>query len=509
MLSEDKKAHSNEGSVLDALVAQLPSLPPVIRYYDDFNDKVCSIQDPFHASEFQIFFRGVSVYIDFGRFPGAYGTLLKHVFLFLLEEDLGASSAAQYTQGAAHFSEDDVEALLSAGPTKIVPLWLCFLAREIPAEACHFGKALLRILCRHRLASWSDSYLDFLSKSLPFPAYDKYAGIRSGEAFLPVAEQSSIVRYLDDMATMASSPSQAERLQYSDLCDAAMLLCAFQFGMRPVQIAMLSLADVRIRDISADELATVHLTFRMVKQRRALAAKPLLRRVKREWSPLFIELMRQANERELHMVDRVFGVQSSNEAGRRIADLLRGLIGSESSARDLRHTAAQRLVDAGASQEELAEFLGHTDITTGLVYFDTSANQAERVNKALGISEIYQRVARIAHDRFITADDLIHLKGDQQIAGVPHGIPIAGIGGCSSGQPACPYNPILSCYGCRKFMPIHEAAIHHQVIADLRKVVLFFNEASRSESASPAYLQLQRTIAEVHTVIQEIEGDST
>ncbi|MBP0657292.1 site-specific integrase, partial [Mycobacterium tuberculosis] len=77
------------------------------------------------------------------------------------------------------------------------------------------------------------------------------------------------------------------------------------------------------------------------------------------------------------------------------------------------HTAAQRLVDAGASQEELAEFLGHSDMTTALVYYETSANQAERVNKALGISEIYQRVARIAHNRFIGPEELAQLKESQ------------------------------------------------------------------------------------------------
>jgi integrase len=508
MLSEDKKAQSIEDSALDALVAQLPSLPPVIRYYDDFSDKLCSINDPKHVRKFDINHGGSVTEIDFDRFPGPYGTLLKHVFLFLLGADLGAQTASGYVLGAKHLNLEDVEALWRAGPSEVTSLWRVLLARELPRDSYLCAKSILRLFCSYRLGGWSLSYSDFLRSSLTLPFLDKYAGIRSGEAFLPIDAQASIVRYLDHMAMMASAASQRERLQYLGLCDAAMLLCAFQFGMRPVQIAMLSFGDVRIRDTSADGLATVHLTFRMVKQRSASAAKPLLRRVKREWSPLFIELARQANDRKLHAVERIFGARSSQDAGRRIAALLRGLIGGESSARDLRHTAAQRLVDAGASQEELAEFLGHTDITTGLVYFDTSANQAERVNKALGISEIYQRVARIAHDRFITADDLIHLKGDQQIAGVPHGIPIAGIGGCSSGQPACPYSPILSCYGCRKFMPVREAATHHQVIADLRKVVLFFNEASRNESASPAYLQLQRTMVEVQTVIQEIEGDT-
>ena len=329
MLSEDRKTHSSEGSVLDAIVAQLPSLPPVIRYYDDFNDKLCTINSPEHARNFDISYGGKVVAIHFDRFPGAYGTLLKHVFLLLVGEDLSASTAAGHVLGAKHLSRDDVESMWRAGPTGIAFLWSALLARQLPRDGCLCAKSILRLFCNYRLGGWSPTYADFLSSSLPLPAIDKYAGIRSGEAFLPIGSQASIVRYLDDMATMASSPSQAERLQYSDLCDAAMLLCAFQFGMRPVQIAMLSLADVRIRDISADELATVHLTFRMVKQRRALTAKPLLRRVKREWSSLFIELMRQANERKLRMVDRVFGVQSSNEAGRRIADLLRGLIGSD------------------------------------------------------------------------------------------------------------------------------------------------------------------------------------
>jgi hypothetical protein len=83
------------------------------------------------------------------------------------------------------------------------------------------------------------------------------------------------------------------------------------------------------------------------------------------------------------------------------------------------------------------------------VYFQTSANQAERVNKALGISPIYRQLAKIAHDRFISPKELADLKGEQQIAAVPHGIPISGIGGCSSGQPACLFNPVTSCYGMR------------------------------------------------------------
>ena len=164
-----------------------------------------------------------------------------------------------------------------------------------------------------------------------------------------------------------------------------------------------------------------------------------------------------------------FMLHSSKETQERLARLLKSLTGANHVATDLRHAAAQRLVDAGANHEELAEFMGHSDVRTGLVYYEASSTQAERVNKALGLSTIYRAVAKIAHDRFISSDELTRLKEDQQIAGVPHGMPISGIGGCTSGQPACPYNPITSCYGCRKFMPVQDKAVHERVLGRLSK----------------------------------------
>jgi len=200
-------------------------------------------------------------------------------------------------------------------------------------------------------------------------------------------------------------------------------------------------------------------------------------------------------------------VESAQEVTHIIIEATGKLLPIPRSATELRHTAAQRLVDAGASQEELAEFMGHSDLRTGLVYFQTSPNQAERVNSALGISEIYQQVAKIAHDRFIDHDELSALKGEQQIGAAPHGIPIAGIGGCAIGQPVCPSNPVTACYGCRKFMPLHDAETHKRVLADFRGVVKFFSEASKGDFNSPAYVQLKRTISSVQSIIAEIEGD--
>ncbi|RDJ97231.1 site-specific integrase [Paraburkholderia lacunae] len=499
--------HVPADDVIDQVVAALPMLPPVIRYYDDFDDVQHSIRDPAGQVVFELAITGRTIRVDFTWFVANHALLLKHVFLFLLGEDLSVSTAANYLIAAPHLALADIIEIVRAGPIGIATVWARLRVREMPLSAYILVKALLRLLCRHRLRGWADTYDTYIATTLPLPARDAYAGVRSGDVFLSADEEAAIVRYLDEMVVALESTTVPS---YEVICDAGMLLCAYQFAMRPIQIAMLSMRNVRIWQDAPDGPSTVHLTFHMAKQKSNSKRKPLTRRVKREWALIFVALQARRTAEGLAGAGHFFAVESNYEAGTRIAALVRKLIDSEDlgTATDLRHTAAQRLVDAGASHEELAEFMGHSNVQTGLVYYETSATHAERVNRALGASDIYRRVAKIAHDRFISPEELTLLKGEQQIAGVPHGIPIAGIGGCKSGQPACPYNPVTSCYGCRKFMPLHDKAMHERVLAEMREVVIFFDQSSRGDTRSPAYLQLQRTIAEIQTVIEELEGDN-
>jgi hypothetical protein len=57
-------------------------------------------------------------------------------------------------------------------------------------------------------------------------------------------------------------------------------------------------------------------------------------------------------------------------------------------------------------------------------------------------------------------------------------------------------------------MPLHDSTIHKKVLEDMRSIVTLFSSASKNDSSSPAFLQLQRTISEVQQVIQEIDGDN-
>lgn len=498
--------YSADQGVLCELCRLLPALPSVLRYYDDFDDAVRSIKNPAALAVFEISAFGKKFYVDFARLGEECSVIFKHIFSYILAQDLAISSAVGYLSAAQHLKSADVAALVEAGPTKIGPVWKALRARELPSGTYVCAKYVLQLLCALRLCGWSDEYRMYLKNALPLPAKDKYAGVRSGDVFLSVDEEATLVRHLDDTVAKLTTFGEAD-ITHDEIVDAAMLLCSYQFGMRRSQIAMLTVGNVRIWSEDDNTTKSVHLTFHMAKQRSDAKRKPLLRRVKVEWTPLFVYIKFKLDATSADSSAKFFSARSTEEVGRRIVVLVRNLLKSDErgTLTDLRHTAAQRLVDAGASHEELAEFMGHSQVNTGLVYFATSASHAERVNRALGASEVYRRVAKIAHDRYISNEELSELKGEQQIAGVPHGIPISGIGGCSSGQPSCPYNPVTSCYGCRRFMPLSNSEIHQQVLANMREVVLFFDQSSRGDVSSPAYLQLQRTIAEIQNVIEELE----
>lgn len=495
-------AIDRQSGLWNQLTIEVPQLPSMIRYYDDFLDDARSTLHPADNDIWSLSISGSIESLDFGDFDVGIRPLIKHWCCDQLQT-LAVSTAKTRYFGLRRVVSSDMQLVLSSTPAEVRSAWQILMSKGYgPIEVMSL-KSILYYFCKFNLAGWSSRYAEFLS-TLPLPSTDKYASVRNGDVFLSVDEEAVLVAHFDSMSdAITQSP---KLVTDDDLRKAAILVCSFQFGLRPMQIGMLQMRDVRIWTDTEDSIASVHLTFRMIKQRSKNNALPLLRKVKREWSPLFIELYERAIRSGVNGDDRIFSVSSARETGVVITKATAALLPEPRSATHLRHTAAQRLVDAGASQEELAEFMGHSNLDTGLIYFQTSANQAERVNAALGISAIYQQVTKIAHDRFIDEKELAVLKGEQQIGAVPHGIPISGIGACAIGQPSCPSNPVTACYGCFKFMPLCDPEIHRQVLADFRSVVTFFSEASEGDGNSPTYVQLKRTISNVQSIIAELEG---
>lgn len=478
-------------------VARLPTLPKIIVYEDDYNEKMCSVETDNSFESATISDAGSHFKLNFYLFEERVRTLIRFFLLSSLM-DYAPASVASFYKSMRTIPAGIIEEIALLDPQLFRARWPA-LSTGINAEALVAIKRFTAFLCQIGFERWEQKHKSLVS-SLPTSRTDIYAVVRSGDCFLAIEEESQLVRWIDQ-AVIAKDTLPASELQVASL-----IVCAYQFGMRPKQLGTLRKRDCEVRWSNEDGLPSVYLTFRMLKQRDPLASRlPLLRKVKREWAPLLAATFSRLEEQPPSAF--FFGFNSrlalSNALIGKLNEILPGM---GRVAYDLRHSMAQRMVDAGASQEEIAAALGHTHLTSGLIYFRASANQAERVNKALGLSETYRTVVRIAADGFISTEDLAQLKGEQQIAGVPHGIPIAGIGGCKTGQPSCPYNPVTACYGCPKFMPVRDLALHEQVLNDFRHVVNEFRVAGLGEQESPAYMQLRRTISEIQGVINQIEG---
>ncbi len=496
-LPSDQHLEPNCKHHFSSEVSRLPLPPRVIVYEDDYSERTISINTDEARDRLMLSDAGGHVGLNFALFEARVRPLIR---LFLLTSliDYAPATVHSYYKGMRYVDPSCIVEAAMCEPSTLSARWPALTA-DLSLESVTVFKRFLSFLCLLRFGSWEHRHQALVS-GLQAPRKDAYATVRSGDCFLGIQEEASLVRWIDHAATSINTMSK------SDIRIDALLVCSYQFGMRPKQLGTLRKRDCEVRAGKEHGPPSVYLTFRTLKQQDVQASRlPLLRKVKREWAPLLEACYKLLSSEPSHAY--FFGFKNRIALSTALISRLNEILpGKGRVAYDLRHSMAQRMVDAGASQEEIAAALGHTHLKTGLVYFRASANQAELVNKALGLSDTYQTVAEIAADRFISEDKLARLKGEQQIAGVPHGIAIAGIGGCDAGQPSCPYNPVVACYGCSKFMPVQDLALHKQVLSDFRNVVNEFRVAGAGDQVSPAYLQLRRTIAEVQGIVDQLEA---
>ncbi|AKT33517.1 site-specific integrase [Pseudomonas syringae pv. actinidiae] len=492
--------------LIEAL-APLPPLPSVIRYWDDFADCWKTIRNPTeNVWSFEV--NGEFLRFDFSSFDGELVHLMK-LWLARSVSELACATVKIYFQALQRLDKCLIYTTLELSliPTlSIYDKW----RREI-VTACNNHqlsalKSLLLFCCGQSLGLLSNDSRPRIA-SLPQHAVDKYASVRSGDVFLDLYEDRKVIDYLDSLND--ASRHDLAYLKTPILISVCILCICYQLAMRPKQIAKLKVEHLNI--FNFENSVSVQLRFFRGKQRKSTAPIPMLRKIKREWANIFVELHRRRTTDQAFpqasgaLPDSLFGLTPAGvviSLARVSAEL--GLDGRSST--DFRHSAAQRMVDAGATQEELAEYMGHSWSMTGLVYFESSPTQAERVNRALAISPIYSKIERIARNRTISTEDLSSALPAHQIGGMPHGIPIAGIGMCTLGQGLCAKNPVLSCYGCDRFLAVQNSKIHEEVRDGLRPVVLQFYNASRGENYSPAYSQLQDVLERVEHVIDELNG---
>lgn len=496
---------------LQAEVDRLPSCPSVIRYWDPFANKLRTINEGCDSTFWTVTTNGAAFRLDFDGIAAPFLRVLMRGWAAWALQSLAPSTVRNYLRSLCHMEKQlgasAIAELLTAQPHKIAKIWRLTLISKYSAVWLTPVKSLLVYCCEMSIGELAPYYIDFIGAFRLPPSARSYAAVRSGRVFLSAQEETAIIAHLDEVNTKLKSGVQSIDLE--ELRAACVLAISYQYAMRPIQIAQARRSDVRLYQVNNDtNPPAVHITFLKAKQRSMGKQLPMTRKIKREWCPIFTRVLAERSNnpallsREGALQDSFLGLNPS-QVSNIIQATTERVTGRPVSANQLRHTAAQRLVDAGATKEELAEFMGHSSYKTGLVYFDISSTQAERVNKALALSPVYRAVAEVARTRRIDKEALLERPRDQQIGGVPHGIPIAGIGACDLGQSLCNKNPVLACYTCPKFLPVSDDTVHRKTVDSLRSVVKLFHDASRGENQSPAFMQLRQTLAAAERLISE------
>jgi integrase len=498
-------ANPDLDTAITAILRSLPPLPPLVRYHDDFADKVHALRDLSEVSSVIVELDGKRRRINFGEY-GSASTIIKHVvadWFTRLDLHTVAQCANQLETYVRDHGLNSLKTLIAATIFDARSHWNVFARPKATPNQARALRGMLHSLCNLSIGHWNPASAP-LVRALKSPKVDLYRVVRVGECFLPLDHQAAIVDYIDEICGLLSKSK--ESVDGIALRDACILVIAYQYAFRPGQIARIEVADVRVFATGA-----VHVAVIAAKQRHKNQCVRVTRRIKREWAPLFIELLRRREHENLganpEAPERLLFRRTPEEISDILTELCEDLTDEAWTPTDLRHTAAQRLADAGVAHIALSEFMVHANYRTAGVYFDKSPTQAQRVNQAMAISPIYANVAKIARTRTIDKEMLLQLSADKQIGGVPHGIPIAGIGGCEVGQSLCSKNPVLSCYTCRRFMPLKDTAIHERILEDLRPVVLDFAASSRNNEQSPAFVQLRTTLDGVRRVVEGLKAE--
>ena len=193
ILSTSKKQDS-----VDELLIILPELPLTLRYYDDFNDQIRSINDFSEVRILELHITGGKHNVNFDYYDDGIDVVAKHLLLYLITENLSASTAYHRLNALYAVRRETLVSILETKPLNFIKLWTNLLSDNVSAYLFTI-KLILYFLAKCNLSGWSPSYYNFIS-SLPTPFQDQFASVRRGDVFLDMREEAKVVEYLDNAA---------------------------------------------------------------------------------------------------------------------------------------------------------------------------------------------------------------------------------------------------------------------------------------------------------------------
>lgn len=495
--------HALNADALGGVFSKLGPFPSVVRYFDDFEYVHRSVRDLNSLDSVEMILDGERSTIDFGPKSALQG-ILKHVWIDWVRRFDPSTIPLQWKaleRAIKDTKPDLLRKLILMESNDIDSFWLFEIFPHVDPVSASGIRAFMHSLRRLLVRGWAD-VTTLRIRSLVGPSRDKFAKIRHGACFLSSWEQAHLRDYLEILAeTVHENPRSVPD---DRLVDACLLVICHDHGLRPGQVA-------RIQTIgfSFFENGSIHFRFPRIKQAAGERRDEVARKLSERWAPIFKEAYRrrsaERNANDTRVLDHLFFALTPRQLSVRVRAACEFIgIGSR-SCYDFRHTAAQRLADAGASEQEIADFLTQSSKKIAGVYVNASPLQAQIINRALALSPLYRQIEKIWRMKTIDLETLLGLAPDHHIGGAPHGIAIAGIGACRIGQSLCSRNPVLACYTCSRFLPLSDLSVHQNVLEQFRSIVNTFVDRSKGQRRSPAYLQLQQVLEAVKRLVDELD----
>lgn len=115
-----------------------------------------------------------------------------------------------------------------------------------------------------------------------------------------------------------------------------------------------------------------------------------------------------------------------------------------------RHNVGHSMAMSGASAEEIAYILGHTNTVVASHYISATPNLSDIREQALGTNPVFKNmVALMMTGNFVNSK----IWRCRRVAGCIDGKLYHKIGGCSYDEQLCPFSQVRACYGCLYFKP--------------------------------------------------------
>ena len=331
----------------------LPSAPTVFRYMDDFSNTKKSISFENVSWKFRV--DGRNATINWKDYSDDELEILKRYFVWCVSE-YDASTVLHYANMLKP-NKLFVKAVVQAFSHTVVEakeIWETSLGVECAIHLAGLARSFASFLCSQSLYYWNADDTEYVKSWNWFGNNVKNSHSDEFSEFrLSSKDERHLIAYIQSVAQRCKKTSDSRVAK--DAQRAALLYWVYQHAFRPTQIASLDLGDVNIRYGQNGRTKSVHATFHKAKQRTARKRTPMPRKMKSEWvSIMEIVMKHRVSSRKVFERESSFFGMTPPEASQEIRDLTFEVVGSYISATDLRHNAAQRLADSGASHLQLA-----------------------------------------------------------------------------------------------------------------------------------------------------------